>query len=84
MISNQVSIYEDVEDSNRDCSREEIFLNEDKSWSVFLTMCIGCKEEDIKFPDVDSELYQEHKCRNKILPTAATLRKEVIFLIKNR
>ena len=55
------------------------FIDENKSWSVLLTMCIGCKQDDINFPDVDSQLYKEHKNRNKVIPTTAnTMRKEVI------
>ena len=68
-----------AEDKIHERTCEQIFIDENKSWSVLLTMCIGCKQDDINFPDVDSQLYKEHKNRNKIIPTTAnTMRKEVI------
>ena len=61
-----------------DNSCEAYFLNSNKSWSILLTMCIGCKKEDPSFPNLEEEFFKEYKNRHKILPTATTMRQEVI------
>ena len=66
------------DDDNVDDSCEKVFEDSNNNWAVLLAMCIGCKKYDLSFPNLDEELFKEYKNRQKILPSAVIMRKEII------